>query len=61
MILYKLIAITLSVTTGDVIDTQEIGDTKPLEECIKDQIAKGPQHPIEGVITVFECKPVEIV
>jgi len=62
MIFYKLVAIVLSITTGDVV-TEHEEPYKPmsLEKCIELQASKGVEHPVDGKVTVYACKQVEIV
>lgn len=62
MVFYKLVAILISAITGDVIgEYEEIHKPMTMERCNERQLEKGVQTAVNGTITIFECRQVEIV
>lgn len=56
--LYQLVAIVLSITTGDVVGVYPLeGVYKDAATCLAAQADKPPQKPQDGHITVFQCSP----
>lgn len=62
MVMYKLMSIVISITTGDVIREEEfIKKPMSMERCILIQSQQKAQYPAKGEIVVFECRQVEVV
>lgn len=62
MILYKLIAIILTIDTGSIVsEYEEIQKPMSLQRCIEKQSQMPAEHPHDGKIKVYECRQVEIV